>query len=244
MIPHKPKHYDTQFAFMLRYFGQDFFGINFDEGEISSLQTGISALLPVSSASLSLKQLSLLKLMSNFETGEEFDAFLNNDDGNIESVIAKNVYEEVVLKSKQLPVVAPVDDKIDWDIDLIFDWFLETRHYGIIKRDLQVIVDRITSLYPFAKKLEVVQMQEFSPHGENDEEFRFYLIVKDNSTKVNVNSESSESCNKRIILNNTPMDCWTELAFNCSLQELRRLGINTDDKAEFSLLHATSIDPY
>ena len=224
-------------AFMFRY-GERVEGWDLDEEERRSLEAGISAYLPVSSSSFpTLKQLSLLKLMSNFDTGEEFADYLNTDDGNIESMIAKNVYQEVLAKSKQLPIVASVDS-VDWDLDNVIDWYFENLHEGIITRELQVIVDRITSLHPFSKELEVVEMEELGVYEPNDEEFRYYLTVKANKVEVNVHSETKTS-NKRMKLNNSPMDCWTELAFYCTLQELRRLGVRTDDKAEFSLLHST-----
>ena len=69
----------------------------------------------------------------------------------------------------------------------------------------------------------------------NDEEFRFFLTVSEKTTSYEIGA-LDETCNKRMKLDISPMDKWTELAFYSVLQKLRRFGVRTDGKPEFMAL--------
>ena len=180
----------------------------------------------------SLQQLSLLKFMTNFETAEDFDDYLN-DDGNIESAIVRNVCDEFILSSKQLPEVYTLQDEV-FISDTIVGIY-QNRHYDIENILQQIVDSSISYLCPLSKKLEVVAMKTHNNNNRNEEEMLFYLTVQDN----NENSKQSTSpINKKANLNVTPVDKYTELAFNCVLKELRRMNIATDDEPSFLLLSA------
>ena len=66
-----------------------------------SAEKSAETFLPPPLTAPSLKQLSLLKLMSNFRSGEEFDAYLKGDGNGIVTQVVENVYDEIVKGCEQ-----------------------------------------------------------------------------------------------------------------------------------------------
>ena len=108
--PHVKQNQSTHLAFMIKY-GNLLDGIYFDEYALKAIKKTASIFFPPPVTPPPLKELSLLKIMSNFESGEAFDAYLQ-DDGN-ESQVVQNVYDELVTKSKELPIIAPITEQKD-----------------------------------------------------------------------------------------------------------------------------------